>query len=187
MVIQRDYPWPDEPILVIKVIEQRCNRNAAGLPEYKPEQASWEGLLFRIGPVWYLSALHDVAEIMVYPQHITPIPRSESWLKGVANARGTLMPVIDLANYLGHTVSAPGKKHRLLVVRERDFASALMVDQLLGRRHFPLDTRIDGDELDLQDDSIGPFVTQGFATAEGQLAVLDLRKFLQLSPVKRAN
>ena len=54
-----------------------------------------EMLVFRLGSEEYGVDILKVQEIRGY-EKVTPIPRSPDFLKGVANLRGTIVPVIDL-------------------------------------------------------------------------------------------
>ena len=54
-----------------------------------------EMLVFRLGNEEYGVDILKVQEIRGY-EKVTPIPRSPDFLKGVANLRGTIVPVIDL-------------------------------------------------------------------------------------------
>jgi twitching motility protein PilI len=54
----------------------------------------------------------------------------------VANIRGTLLPVMDLHGFIQGGVTLPGRRSRILVVRHKGISAGLMVDEVLGLKHF---------------------------------------------------
>jgi|SRR5688572_26166738 purine-binding chemotaxis protein CheW len=57
-------------------------------------------LTFTLGDEEYGVAILNVQEIKGYAP-VTPIPNTPSWVRGVMNLRGTIVPVIDLRLRLG--------------------------------------------------------------------------------------
>jgi twitching motility protein PilI len=73
-----------------------------------------------IGGTRYLLELLDAGEIVPVPP-LTTVPLTQPWYLGLANIRGSLLGVVDLARYFGHETSAtPGPAARLVT-----FAPAL--------------------------------------------------------------
>ena len=58
----------------------------------------------------------------------TPIPQSPSYLKGVINLRGAIMPVVDLRNRLGYGVTEPEARHVIIVVECGERLAGVLVD-----------------------------------------------------------
>jgi purine-binding chemotaxis protein CheW len=58
----------------------------------------------------------------------TPIPQSPSYLKGVINLRGAIMPVVDLRNRLGYGVTEPEARHVIIVVECGHRLAGVLVD-----------------------------------------------------------
>src|ERR1700733_13949944 len=87
----------------------------------------------------FLLPLREAGEIFALAP-IQPVPYSHRWFLGVANLRGHLHGVVDLAGFLGAKVTASGAE----AGRERcplvgfnpslDINCALMVDRLSGLR-----------------------------------------------------
>jgi twitching motility protein PilI len=84
----------------------------------------------------YLVAREEMREVMPYPSQLTRVPGAKNWVKGIANIRGALLPVIDLRQYLGSGATPLTRNTRLLVVNHRDVPAGLMVDEVLGFRRF---------------------------------------------------
>jgi twitching motility protein PilI len=112
--------------------------------------ASVAQLGLAIGGVRYLVDLAEVGEI-VAPVPVTPVPLTRPWYLGLANVRGSLLGVIDLARYLddGHVAAAavPGSTPRLLAFAPAlGLNCALLASAVYGLRHAGTMTR-DGDAL----------------------------------------
>src|SRR5471032_2459774 len=60
-----------------------------------------------IGGSHCLLDLTQISEI-VPPQPVTPVPLARDWFKGLANIRGNLTGVIDIARYQGMPVCGAG-------------------------------------------------------------------------------
>jgi twitching motility protein PilI len=112
--------------------------------------ASVAQLGLAIGGARYLVDLAEVGEI-VAPVPVTTVPLTRPWYLGLANVRGSLLGVIDLARYLddGHVAAAavPGSTPRLLVFAPAlGLNCALLASAVYGLRHAGTMTR-DGDAL----------------------------------------
>ena len=97
--------------------------------------ASW--LAVQVGGRNYLLPLEQAGEIFAWPS-VLRVPYTQSWFWGVANLRGSLVGVVDLAAYLGHpVVRAEQSLHEvsLLVINPALQSNvALVIDRLLGLR-----------------------------------------------------
>lgn len=82
----------------------------------------------------WLVDMVDIAEVLPLPP-LTRVPLTKPWFRGVANVRGNLYSVADMATY-GHSGAASGDvNNRVLLVAERHaFNAALLVDRVLGLR-----------------------------------------------------
>jgi len=78
--------------------------------------------------------MSDVAEVLPLPL-LTIVPFTKPWFRGVANVRGNLYGVVDVAAYQ-HIGAASGDiNNRILLVADRyAFNVALLVDNVLGLR-----------------------------------------------------
>jgi twitching motility protein PilI len=96
----------------------------------------WVGVAWRMAGEGYLVAREETREVLPYPAQLTRVPGARGWVKGLANVRGTLLPVIDLRQYLGSGATPLTRNTRVLVVNHRDVPAGLMVDEVLGFRRF---------------------------------------------------
>ena len=82
----------------------------------------------------YLVEMVDISEVLSMPP-LAPVPLTRPWLRGIANVRGNLYCVADMATFM-HQGSASGAiTNRLLLVAERyAFNAALLVEKVFGLR-----------------------------------------------------
>lgn len=83
----------------------------------------------------FLFPLKEAGEIFALSP-IVPVPHAHAWFLGVANLRGHLHGIVDLAGFLGVKGSeAPGQQSRLVAFNASlDINCALLVDRLSGLR-----------------------------------------------------
>lgn len=82
----------------------------------------------------WLVAMVDLGEVLQMPP-LTHVPMAKAWFRGVANVRGNLYSVVDMAAYQHKGASLGGEGSRLLLVAERHaFNAALLVDRVFGLR-----------------------------------------------------
>jgi len=116
-------------------IDQRCRLLVADLPSQPTRQDSWSGIGFRLGEHWYVAPMREVSEVLHEPR-LTQLPGVKPWVKGVANLRGRLLPVMDVCGFFGDELSAVRKQRRVLVIEHSDVFAGLMVDEVFGLQHF---------------------------------------------------
>jgi twitching motility protein PilI len=101
----------------------------------------WTGLGFRLGDRWLVAPRDEVREVIV-PPPLTRVPGSRPWLLGVANVRGSLLPVCDMRRLLGEEHNTMGRNTRVLVYNSERVPAGFLVDEVAGYRQFvPADQR----------------------------------------------
>ncbi len=131
-----------EIILLLQDIENQSRKFAFELPHKEESKLTWEGVLFTILGRKLLTALGEVKEILNFPSSVTPVPGAQPWVRGVANVRGSLLPIFDLQRYLGGNAITTGRKTRVLVIEHEGLFAGLMVADVFGMRHFNEELRI---------------------------------------------
>jgi twitching motility protein PilI len=126
----------DRPFELLKELEKRSRTVAANSVAESETGPEWVGVAFRMGGETFLVAREETREVLGYPAVVTRIPGAKSWVKGLANIRGALMPMLDLRQFLGSGATAAGRNTRIVVVNHRDIPAGLMVDEVLGFRRF---------------------------------------------------
>lgn len=119
-------------------IDRRCRLLAADLPSQETRLQGWSGIGFRVGEQWFVAPMGEVAEVLHEPR-CTLMPGVKTWIRGVANLRGRLLPLMDLGGFLGHALPKTGKQRRVLVVEYQDIFIGLLVDEVVGMQHFAQD------------------------------------------------
>ncbi|MGA2710054.1 MAG: chemotaxis protein CheW [Steroidobacteraceae bacterium] len=126
----------DRPFELLKELERRSNPVAAGNTPDANAGTEWVGVAFRMGGETFLVAREETREVLGYPAVVTRLPGTKGWVKGLANVRGQLLPMLDLRQFLGSGVTTPGRNTRIVVVNHRDIPAGLIVDEVLGFRRF---------------------------------------------------
>lgn len=79
--------------------------------------------------------LTQVGEIVPY-QAVTAVPLAQDWYRGLANIRGNLVGVVDLARYMGEAGAVPGPESRLVTFAGHlGFNCAILAGRVLGLRN----------------------------------------------------
>jgi twitching motility protein PilI len=141
-------------------IEQRCRLVAQRLPETDAAQDVWDGLVFSIAGVRVVAAMNEVSEMLPNQDRVTRVPGSRPWMIGLANVRGSLLPVIDLQAYLGGKTVVASKAARILVLRLRGLVAGLLVPSVQGMRHFNLSDRLPDARMK---GALGAYVYEAFS------------------------
>lgn len=123
------------PYEVLADYERRSLDHQPGTPEQIDAPGLWRGVGYRIGDQHLASMFGEVVEIITVPA-IAPVPGGQPWLLGVSNVRGTLLPVVDLKQYLQGERTVLHESQRALVLRQTGGNVAVLIDELLGQRHF---------------------------------------------------
>lgn len=126
----------DRPFELLAELERRGRALAARAGEDDGPGREWVGVALRMAGELYLVAREETREVLGVPPALTRVPGAKSWIKGLANVRGQLLPVVDLRQYLGSGVTPLTRSTRVVVVNHREIPAGLMVDEVLGFRRF---------------------------------------------------
>ena len=86
-----------------------------------------ELIAFRIADQEFCVDIMQVREIRGWTP-ATPLPRTPSFMKGVINLRGAVLPIVDLGARLGLTTSEPSARHVIMVVNVGGRTLGLLVE-----------------------------------------------------------
>ena len=95
----------------------------------------WSGIAFEMMGQYFVAPLGEVFEV-IYPPKYTPVPNTQAWVMGLANIRGRLLSVTDLAQYISGQRSQFLPTQKVLCISHNDHYVGLVVDQVLGIQHF---------------------------------------------------
>jgi len=89
--------------------------------------ANNELIAFRLGEQEFCVDIMSVRDIRGWTQ-TTPLPHSSSYVKGVINLRGAVLPVVDLAARLGFSPAEPSARHVIIITQVGTQTIGLLVD-----------------------------------------------------------
>lgn len=108
------------------------------LPDEEEIIASWSGIGFNVLGQRMVAPLGEVVEMLPTPS-VTRLPGVQTWVLGLANVRGRLLPLFDLEAFLGGKLSNNRSRHRVLILEMGELLAGLVVSEAYGMQHFPED------------------------------------------------
>ncbi|RPE71720.1 purine-binding chemotaxis protein CheW [Pacificibacter maritimus] len=106
--------------------------------EKQTDTSSIELLSFRVGGQDYSVDIMSVREIRGSAK-ATSLPHAPSFVKGVINLRGTVLPILDLAARLGLMAGEESERNVIIVVDLGGRTAGLMVDAVSDILAIPTD------------------------------------------------
>lgn len=132
-------------------IESLSLKTASGLPAQEEAVEHWNGIGFSLAGKNFVAAMGEVVEILHVPR-FTVVPGVKTWMQGVANVRGRLLPIMDLAGFFRlEPASRSVRDRRVLVIDRHELFSGIIIDAVLGMQYFPTDSFRE-DDIDLPDE-----------------------------------
>ena len=159
------------PVAILRDIEESCRDCAVGLPHKAEVPNEWSGIAFRLDGNDLLAPMDQVVEILDFPV-LSAVPMTQTWVRGIANIRGNLLPVIDLKGYMGNELTRVTYKTRVLVIDHEGIYSGLVVDEVMGLKHF-LNEEYTEDEADVAA-LLQPYIGYGYRRNEQMWGVFSL-------------
>jgi len=123
------------PFEILKKLDRRFRVNSSGLPVARAVVDDWIGIGFAINDIPLIAKMEDVSEILPPPETIR-VPGVAPWVKGLANIRGNLMPVLDMNGFLYGRPTDVRKESRILIINKLGIVAGLLVDEVYGLRRF---------------------------------------------------
>ena len=159
-------------VAVLAEIEARCRQAATALPRKEVRQGTvWSGIAFRLGDNRMIAPLDDVLEILTYPE-LSFVPNTCYWVRGIANVRGNLLPVVDLNAYLYGSLTQVTFRTRVLVVDCEGIYSGVVVDDVMGLRHLREEAFVS--ELPDINEPLRPYVNRGCRVDDSVWGIFNL-------------
>ena len=126
----------DKPFELLRELERLARIALTGQGRDAAAEREWVGVAFRMSSENFLAARDETREVLSLPPVVTRVPGAKPWVRGLANVRGQLLPVIDLRAFLGGGVTHVGRSARVLVANHREVPAGLLVDEVQGFRRF---------------------------------------------------
>jgi twitching motility protein PilI len=161
----------------IKLLEiaERSKQRTLGQPSDGQAVEYWSGVGFTLDGQHFLAAMGEVSEVLAVPRY-THVPGVKPWMKGIANVRGRLLPIMDLLGYFNCSSSLQDHKRRLIVIDQGDIFSGLVVDEVLGMQHFPVQD-YSAEVTNVQPELV-PFVQGAFKREDRDWAIFSLSRLV---------
>ncbi|MBO9540963.1 chemotaxis protein CheW [bacterium] len=136
---------------------------------------------FRLAEEEYAVDISAVQEI-VRMSSITRVPRAPSFVEGVVNLRGKIVPVIDLRRRFGMASAEPTKATRIIIVDVAGKTVGLIVDAVREV------LRLDSEAVSATPELVANGIDASFFKGVGQLGdrliiLLDLQRLLSMEEI----
>ena len=152
--------------------DHRCRARATELSVLNRKKSDWVGIGFRIGTTRLLSKMGEVTEILEMPDY-TRVPGAKPWVVGIANVRGSLLPLMDVQGFVTGMNLKSRRDGRVLVVGLRGTHIGLVVNEVLGLRHFSMEEQTY--ELPAIEAMLKPFIKLAFHREQEYWPVFNLQ------------
>ncbi|MDH5784469.1 MAG: chemotaxis protein CheW [Chromatiales bacterium] len=123
------------PILLLHELALRSRAGAHSLPQQIEVKATWEGVGFTLDGNGWVAPIDQIKEILTKVS-ISHIPGAKPWVRGVANVRGNLLPIVDLKGFLIGKMTKMSRQSRILVMQHKGVVAGLLVEEVTGMRQF---------------------------------------------------
>jgi len=124
------------PFEVLSNLAEKSRRSAQSLPQKIDSAERWRGLGFMLLGEHFVAPMGQITEMMEVPSSSTRLPGVQPWVLGLANVRGRLLPLFDLAMFVGGELGFQRKLHRVLVLETGDLYSGVLVERAMGMQQF---------------------------------------------------
>ena len=90
---------------------------------------------FKVGSELYALDIMKIKEI-IRPQKLTPSPKAPSFIEGVINLRGAVIPVADMRKRFDQPISEETRKNRVVISSLAGKIIGLLVDEVTEVKRF---------------------------------------------------
>lgn len=147
------------------------------LPKQKALGRMWQGIGFLLANKYFVAPLQEVKEILSNLP-VTPMPNSLSWFKGVANLRGSILPVTDLQGFILSIPHISTGLSRILVIDFDQTHAGFVVQEVIGIQRFK-EQELNSKNMEGVEEALRPYVPGAFQQ-EGKIwHILSLKTLSQ--------
>ena len=109
-------------------------------PVTKIDNDTWSGIGFQIASDKFLIESAYIQEVIDanIQKHLSSMPGAKPWLLGLISFRGQPTPVIDLKYFLSNEKSKINASSRLIVIKNGNYVSGLLLEEIYGLKQFSL-------------------------------------------------
>ena len=132
--------------------------------------------LFTVSGARFAVDVRSAREVALF-EELTPVPRAPRHLVGVANLRGTVVPIVDVGPLIGLPALRAPRSVRTLVLRNGALLAAMVVEAVLGLE--PFETILAPDAPSAPRDRVPSHFLAGWLAWAGEtVPVLDAGRIL---------
>ena len=136
-------------------------------------------LIFKLGNEEYGIDIHKITTIIEKDMNIARVPKTPSYLKGVINLRGEIIPIMSLRIRFGQPEDVFTEDSRIVIVKLDDISVGLIVDIVL--EVLELDDEATESIANIAGEISLDYIT-GVGKADGRIiTLLNLEKLVTLS------
>ena len=156
-------------------IDQRCRSGSKGLPTGTKVVDDWVGIGFLLNGKKLVAQMSDIAEILPPPETIR-VPGVLGWVQGLANVRGTLLPILDMNVFLQYARKKRGPESRVLIINKHNLVAGLLVEEVFGLRRFKPEMKKMTEVTDMG--LLEPYLNGVFLDEESQWNIFSIEKLV---------
>ena len=142
----------------------KTRSNSLPIPAEADQAPRQSGIGFSLLGCRFVAPMGQIAEMLELPSS-TRLPGVQPWVMGLANVRGRLLPLFDMAMFFGASALGQKRQQRVLVIDTDHLYSGLVVDQAFGMQHFTRD--LYQEQVSGVPSSIADFVKGGYIDVSG--------------------
>jgi len=120
------------------ILRGRAQALARVPPQGQAEEGVLDVLEFRLASERYAVESRYVQEVQPL-KDLTPLPCTPSFVLGIVNVRGRILPVIDIKKLFGLAEQGLTDLHRIVLIRGHGLELGLLADVIVGTRSLRAD------------------------------------------------
>jgi len=133
-------------------------------------------LTFRLGHETYGLEILQIRELISYPENITHVPRLPSFILGMINLRGLVLPIMDLRKRFDIAHFESGPFTVIIIVQIKTKVIGLVVDSVVDVVNLQDENKLEAPE---ESTGVNAKFVKGLANLRGEMVILlDLEQLL---------
>lgn len=171
-------PEKSNPFELLLKIDKLYLDSGISVPNQKKlHESIWTGVGFRLNQYHLVITIEHLEEVLPEPA-CSPVPIVKQWLKGVANMRGHLLPIIDLNDLFNIPSDSNRKQRRVMAIKNPDGGYVgFLVDAVFGMQSFSINNH--SVSVENLPEVISPFISASYQDNEQVWLVFDANKFME--------
>ena len=122
----------------VQILRARARVLAVSPEEPQRPGNMLEVLEFRLAQERYAVETRHVREVSPL-KHLTPLPGTPPFMRGIVNVRGRIVPVLDLKTFFELPEEGLTDLHRIILIEGQNLELGLLADAAVGVRSIPAD------------------------------------------------